>query len=227
MRVTAFEAIKHLINDGNALCYPARSWRHEALPARPLCLPRRDGQRAGDHHEGRPAHDTVPITSSALLPAGTESKDPNSKCALYTWVQRSGDGKFWKVHQEVHDIIIPGSYGTYPIGKSPWIPLRWSKIDGEDYGRGYVEEYIGDLKSLEALSQAIVEGSAAAAKVLFLVNPNGTTNMKVVQDAPNTAVRAGKAEDVTVLQMGKFNDFKVAQGVMESIERRASAWRSC
>jgi hypothetical protein len=46
--------------------------------------------------------------------------------------------------------------------------------------------------------------------------------MKVVQDAPNTAVRAGKAEDVTVLQMGKFNDFKVAQGVMESIERRIS-----
>jgi hypothetical protein len=36
MRVTAFEAIKHLINDGNALCYPARSWRHEALPAGPL-----------------------------------------------------------------------------------------------------------------------------------------------------------------------------------------------
>jgi hypothetical protein len=46
--------------------------------------------------------------------------------------------------------------------------------------------------------------------------------MKDVQDAPNTAVRAGKADDVTVLQMNKFNDFKVAQGVMESIEKRIS-----
>ena len=221
MRVTAFEALKHLINDGNSLCY---------LPEEGgMKLFRLDRFVVSRDPMGNPleiitkedlAHDTMPEHVRALLPAGGESKDKNSKCALYTWVQRSD--KFWKVHQEIHDTVIPGSYGTYPIAKSPWIPLRWSKIDGEDYGRGYVEEYIGDLKSLEALSQAIVEGSAAAAKVLFLVNPNGTTNMKVVQDAPNTAVRAGKADDVTVLQMNKFNDFKVAQGVMESIEKRIS-----
>ena len=42
-------------------------------------------------------------------------------------------------------------------------------VDGESYGRGRVEEFIGDLKSLEALSQALVEGSAAAAKVVFTV----------------------------------------------------------
>ena len=34
----------------------------------------------------------------------------------------------------------------YPIDKSPWLPLRYTRIDGEDYGRGFVEEYIGDLK---------------------------------------------------------------------------------
>ena len=45
-------------------------------------------------------------------------------------------------------------------------------VDGECYGRGRVEEFIGDLKSLEALSQALVEGSAAAAKVVFTVSPS-------------------------------------------------------
>ena len=55
--------------------------------------------------------------------------------------------------------------GVYPIDKCPYIPLRFSKSE-EDYGRGYVEEY-DDLQSLETLTQAIVEGSSAAAKVLF------------------------------------------------------------
>jgi hypothetical protein len=168
------------------------------------------------------AHSAMPPHVKALMPAHSESKSPTEKCALYTYVKRSDDGKFWKIHQEVQDIVIPGSYGTYPIDKSPWIPLRWSKIDGESYGRGYVEEYLGDLKSLEALSKALIEGTAAAAKVLFLVNPNGTTRLKDVQDAPNTAVRAGNAADVTVLQMDKYNDFKVAQSVMDGIERRLS-----
>ena len=43
-------------------------------------------------------------------------------------------------------------------------------VDGEDYGRGRVEEFLGDLQSLESLTQAITEGSAAAAKVVFLVS---------------------------------------------------------
>ena len=55
------------------------------------------------------------------------------------------------------------------------MPLRFSTVDGEDYGRGRVEEFLGDLKSLEALSQAIIEGSAAAAKVVFTVSPSATT----------------------------------------------------
>jgi hypothetical protein len=223
MRVTAFEAIKHIINDGNALCYLPDDGGMKLFRLDRYCVVRDPmGSVLEIITKEDLSQSSMPEHVRALMPAGYETKDPTSKCALYTWVRRSDDGKFWKVHQEVHDIVIPGSYGTYPIGKTPWIPLRWAKIDGEDYGRGYVEEYIGDLKSLEALSQAIVEGSAAAAKVLFLVNPNGTTRMKDVQDAPNTAVRAGKADDVTVLQMNKFNDFKVAQGVMESIEKRIS-----
>ena len=37
----------------------------------------------------------------------------------------------------------------------------------------YVEEYLGDLDSLEALSETLVEGSAASARIVFMVNPAG------------------------------------------------------
>ena len=73
---------------------------------------------------------------------------------------------------------IPKTQGSFPVDKSPYIPLRFNRVDGEDYGRGYVEEYYGDLKSLEGLTRAIVEGSAAASKVLFMVAPNGIIREK-------------------------------------------------
>lgn len=140
--------------------------------------------------------------------------------SLYTRVMRKG--KMWEVAQEVDGQIVPKSQGTFPLDESPWIPLRWTAVSGEDYGRGHIEEYLGDLRSLEALSQAIVEGSAAAAKVLFLVKPNGTTRIKTLAESNNGDIKSGNAEDVTVLQMNKFNDFRVALDTMGRIEQRLS-----
>jgi len=145
-----------------------------------------------------------------------ESKDNN--CDLYTSIVRNGS-KF-EVQQDVKGIVIEESKGSYAIDKSPWIPLRYTRIDGEDYGRGFVEEYIGDLKSLEALTKAIVEASAAASKVLFMVNPNGTTRAKTLADAPNGAIVQGSDGDVSVLQLNKFNDLRVAESVSAKIGER-------
>ena len=83
-----------------------------------------------------------------------------------------------------------------------------------------VEEYLGDLQSLETLTQAIVEGSSAAAKVLFLVNPNGTTRARALAESPNGAITQGNAADVSVLQLNKFNDFRVAQETINTIRDR-------
>ena len=117
---------------------------------------------------------------------------------------------------------IPNSRGTYPLERVPFIPLRFTRIDGEDYGRGFVEEYIGDLRSLEALTRAIVEGSSASAKVLFLVRPNGTTKQNTLAKAPNGAIVQGDANDVTTLQVQKYNDFRVAQETAQRITERLS-----
>ena len=76
------------------------------------------------------------------------------------------------------------------------VPLRFSTVDGEDYGRGRVEEFLGDLKSLEALSQAIIEGSAAAAKVVFTVSPSATTKP---QSLENVAMVPSLLDDLMTL----------------------------
>jgi hypothetical protein len=76
------------------------------------------------------------------------------------------------------------------------------------------------LQSLESLTRAIVEGSAAAAKVLFLVNPNGTTRHKSLSESPNGAIVQGNAGDVSTLQLNKFNDFRVAAETINQIKDR-------
>jgi hypothetical protein len=120
-------------------------------------------------------------------------------------------------------VDIPYAGGKVTLDRNPFIPLRLSRIDGEAYGRGFVEEYLGDIQSLEALTRAIVEGSAAAAKVLFLVNPNGTTRARTLAESPNGAIVQGNAADVNTLQLDKFNDFRTAQVTMEAIKDRLGA----
>lgn len=224
IRTSAFEAFKQLINAGNVLLHLPSEGGMVAYRLDRYVV-RRDpmGNVLEIVVEEEVSPMTLPNIIQGLIKAenADTGDSPEKTVKLYTWVRR--DGSQWKVHQEIENgAIIPKSKGTYPLAKSPWMPLRWSKIDGEDYGRGHVEEYLGDIKSLEALSKAIVQGSAAAAKVLFLVNPNGTTKIDVITKAENGAVRAGKADDVTVLQLQKQGDFQVALATIQRIEERIS-----
>jgi len=224
LRSPIFEALKHLIVAGNVLVY----------------LPKSGGIRVfrlDSYVVKRDPYGNVLeiITKEEISPAVLEEKelellgsDLNSnvkesykdKVALYTHFYL--DGNRWRLYQELKGQVIPGSAGSWPIDKSPMLPLRWTRIDGEDYGRSYVEEYLGDLISLEGLSKAIVEASAASAKVLFMVNPNGTTRMRDIAQAENCAIVAGNSNEVSVLQTQKYADMRVAYDTVRSITERLS-----
>jgi hypothetical protein len=85
-----------------------------------------------------------------------------------------------------------------------------------------VEEFIGDLKSLEALSQALVEGSAAAAKIVFTVSPSSTTKPSTLAKAGNGAIIQGRPDDIGVVQVGKTADFQTAYQMVGSLTQRLS-----
>lgn len=220
IRVSGFEALKHLLVSGNVLLFLPEDGSMRVFRLDRYVV-RRD-----------PMGNVLDIVikedvSPTILPQEVKDaighredvkKDNEKSLELYTHVYR--EGKQWKVYQEVKGIKVPDSDGTYPLDKTPYIPVRFIKVDGENYGRSYVEEYFGDLVSLEGLSQAIVEGSAAASKVLFLVNPNGTTRSDTLAEAANGAIIDGLEQDVSTLQMQKFNDFRVALETMAKIEER-------
>ncbi len=148
-------------------------------------------------------------------------KDAHEKTVdLYTVVKRVGPEQKWETWQEVRDIHVPDSDGTYAADKCPFIPLRFTKIDSEDYGRGFVEQYLGDLQSLETLTEAILMGSVAAAKILFLVSPNGITSAAALAKAQNGDFVPGQKDDVHCLQLDKYADLEVASNERGNIEAR-------
>jgi hypothetical protein len=130
------------------------------------------------------------------------------------------EGNKYILYQEVEGMKIPDSYGKYPLDKAPMLALRWTRIDGEDYGRSYVEEYIGDLISLEGLSKAILEASAVSAKVIFMVAPNGTTRARDISKADNGAIVSGNAAEVSTLQVQKQADMSIASNTVAAITER-------
>lgn len=150
--------------------------------------------------------------------AGEAKPEDHSTIIVYTHIELKGDR--YVSYQEVFGKKIAGSDGSYRLDDLPYLFLRFSRIDGEDYGRSFIEEVYGDLASLEALTEAIVQGAAAAAKVVFLVNPNGTTRVKALRDTKNLGFAEGNSADVTVLQMDKQRDFAIAERMSQRIENR-------
>lgn len=223
VRVPIFEAIRHLIVAGNALLYMPkdggiRMFRMDRFGVR------RDPMGNVTHIATLEtvAPQTLPQEIQDQLNEPEANGNKEKTVDLYTAVVRQPDGKY-NVWQEVKGIIIEGTQGTYTEDELEYIPLRWSRIDGESYGRGFVEEYLGDFVAVNGLSRAILEGSVAAAKLLFLNNPNGITESDDITDAHNGAVIEGRAEDLTTLRVEKQNDFNVAQVQINQIEERLSA----
>jgi len=221
IRVPVFEALKMLIVTGNALVYMPKVGGMKVYRPDRYCV-KRDAM--GNVLEIITKESIAPMMLPEEIRAAIPPSDtPVKSMDLYTCVKRKNNG--FEVMQEVAGIEVPGSRGTYKEDQNPFIPLRFIRIDGEDYGRGYVEEFIGDLRSLEALTQAIVQGSAASAKVLFLVRPNGNTKSRDLAKAPNGAFLTGDTNDVSALQVQKSSDFRVALETMRMInDRLASAF---
>ena len=222
-RVVVHQALKHLIVSGNALIFMGK----DGLKHFPL-------QRYVVERDGN--GNIIEIVTKELINRKVlgleppnpvlQPNDPNvsgsseDDAEVYTCVKQDPSSGRWTWHQEADDQILPDSRSSAPKSASPWLVLRFNTVDGEDYGRGRVEEFIGDLRSLDGLSQALVEGSAVAAKVVFTVSPSATTKPQTLSQAGNGAIIQGRPEDIGVVQVGKTADFNTAQVLAQGIEKR-------
>lgn len=228
LRVVLFNALKQLIVTGNALLFIPKKGKMRTFRLDQYVVVR---DPSGDMVEIHIREEADPTTldektteaCNVGVDAGSEStKSDQKNCEIYTTVKLRKGGKMLDYWQEINNIVIPGSRGQSKVGESPYVLMRWSTTDGESYGRGHVEEYIGDLRSLEGLSMAIVGFSAVAAKIVFLVHPNSTTSIDDLEKANTGDFITGALKDIEALQLDKFADFKVSQQVLQDLVIRMS-----
>ena len=224
-RVVVHQALKHLIVSGNALIFMGK----DGLKHFPLqrYVVNRDGNgnileivtKELISRKVLGVELPVPVPNSPGND-GPQSGSDDDDVEVYTCVKLDEKSGRWVWYQEVEGTILPNSRSTAPKSASPWLVLRFNTVDGEDYGRGRVEEFLRDLRSLDGLSQALVEGASVASKVIFLVSPSATTKPQTLSKAGNGAIIQGRPEDVGVVQVGKTADFATAAQLAQQIEKR-------
>jgi len=234
-RVILHGAMKHLIVTGNVLLFAGK--KNLKLFPMDRYVVNRDGDgscieiitKESIHRSLLPKEFQKPLTGSEDsnspgedgpkfgVVGGSAKKDDAD---VYTWAKL--DNGQWKWHQEIDQKIVNGSHSSTPKKISPWMPLMWNVCDGEAWGRSRCEEFIGDLKSLDGLMQSLVEGSASAAKVVFMVSPSATTKAQSLARASNGQVIQGRADDVSVVNVGKTADFRTASEMIASLTSRLS-----
>lgn len=151
--------------------------------------------------------------------AGEQQAEPDRTHTMYTHVSWDDEAKTWTVYQECRGMVVPDSEGR--LGRTcPYIAARWLSVDGESYSRSMCDDYIGDILLCEGLSKAMAEWAAIAAKVVFMVNPNGLTRPDDLVRANTGEFVPGQKDDITTLGLEKFADFQVVKSVLDDVERR-------
>ena len=88
-------------------------------------------------------------------------------------------------------------------------------------GRGFVEEYLGDLISLDKHHEMILMGSYQTSKVLWFINSASTIQPRDIQQ-PTGSVVIGDVNHVKALRADKGGDFTVSIQVIRDLEARLS-----
>lgn len=227
-RVTLFEALKQLVVAGNSLLYLP-----EPQPGtyNPMKL-----YRLGSYVVQRDAYGNVlqivtrdqiafgalPEDIRSTVESNGGEKEGDEVIDVYTHIYLDDESGGFLKYEEVDGVELDGTDASYPVGSCPYIPIRMVRIDGESYGRSYCEEYLGDLKSLENIQEAIIKFAMISSKVIGLVNPAGITQPRRLTKANTGDYVPGIRADIDFLQLEKTADFTIAKSIADQIEGRLS-----
>ena len=215
LRQCISEAFYNLLVAGNALLYVPPSGNIRSFNLNKFCV-RRDPNGNPNLIVIRECIDSA--EASKVLADGQFFGLKDGDVDLYTRIELVDDT--WHINQELEGAIVPDSDGTFKKEELPYIPLRYISVDGEHYGRGLVECYIGDIRALNGLAKSLQESAWIASRCIFQVEPSSVTDIGEFQNARNGGFVVSRADDIHAFQAGKYNDLRVALEMMNEIMDR-------
>lgn len=165
------------------------------------------GDEEADNENNGYEYDSFTMSFSGIK-APTKEHKP-----FYTMVEWEPDTKRWKCTKEYCGIIV--DEGEFTV--CPYIPQSWSRIAGEDYGRSLVEEHIGDIRTLEAMSKSLVEAAMANSEHRIGIDPSGITEIGDLLDTANGDYVSARQTDVFPIQLLRQIDLSPMVGIRQDL----------
>lgn len=131
----------------------------------------------------------------------------------------------WNEDKEVWDYYSEDDEGNKvdegEYINTPFLPLRWIGVTGEDYGRSHCEEILGDIETLEAYTKALIDGMTAASTFWMAVDPAGITDIDDVAQSPTGSFIGARQSDVFTVSPAQTisPQLSAAQTAVEQMRR--------
>ena len=214
--------LKQLIVTGNALLYRDSKLKKCCTYGLQSYVTRRDGKgalldcvlREYTFVEGLPAdvQQTLRIANKAKYGR------PEQQVEVYTRIHRelNGDKFVYKVTEEVDEYPV-GEESSYPEHLCPWLPITWSLITGEHYGRGLVEDFAGGFAKLSDISEAYALYTIEALRVINLVSGTSGTDIDDLANAETGEYLRGDPASVAAHESGSSQKMQQAAQEVEAV----------
>lgn len=221
-RPAAVESFKHLIVTGNCLMFkPDNKSPIQAVPLNHYVIRRDSSGNVMDIIllQEKALETFEPAMRMAIQAArsGKQFKDKDN-VKLYTHAKRI-DNDMFEVKQAAGEVPV-GTTSRVSEDRLPFIPLVWKRSYGEDYGRGMAEDHAGAFFVIQFLAEALARGVALMADIKYLIKPGSYLDLNKFVEGGSGAVLQGMADDVHIVQLGKYADYTPVQTVLNDYRQR-------
>lgn len=157
--------------------------------------------------------DETPLPTNTQETWGMGMYERNGFKTIYCRYVLDEDGKWHGRKEDVDgNLIDEGIYEVFPYSV-----LRWNSIVSENYGRSKCEEIFGDLKTLEAYTESLINSMAAASTFFMGVSPTGVTELTDLASAQNGEWVSARQEDMYVISPAQTMNPQIQQ-TQQSVE---------
>ena len=138
---------------------------------------------------------------------------------IHTRVQWHPIANKWIVEQEINGHVINVSEEKV----TPFFSVPFDLAPAANYGEGLIAGNLGDVRSMNELTERILDFAAIASKSLFALDYNSQVRPRDLASPTGSVIQArvqgGTVTDVGILKADKIQDFNVVNTVRESIRK--------
>ncbi len=141
---------------------------------------------------------------------------------LFTRVSWNPISKSWLIEQEIKDKKILET--TEKV--TPYFSVAFELPPAANYGRGLIEQNLGDVRSMNELTERLLDFAALSSKLLFAVDYSSQVRPEDLARSTGEVIQArvqsGQVTDIGMLKVDKLQDFNIVGTTRESIRKDLS-----